>query len=38
MAKLLRALRNLAADLVYGVHAGHAIRHGLPVPRRRAGC
>ncbi|MBB4679737.1 hypothetical protein HNR67_005855 [Crossiella cryophila] len=35
MRKLLRELRNLAADLAYGVHAGHAIRHGLPAPRRR---
>ena len=30
--KLLRAL----ADFAYGIHAGNAIRHGLPAPNRRS--
>ncbi len=31
---LLTGLRRLLADVVYGIHAGNAIRHGLPAPRR----
>ncbi|MGW0515906.1 hypothetical protein [Crossiella sp. NPDC003009] len=32
MRKLLRSLGKFLAELAYGVHAGHAIRHGLPTP------
>jgi hypothetical protein len=32
----LKALRRGLADFAYGINAGSAIRHGLPVPPRRA--
>jgi hypothetical protein len=35
---LLKALRrgaSIVADFAYGIDAGSAIRHGLPVPPRR---
>jgi hypothetical protein len=31
---LLTGLRRLLGDMAYGIHAGNAIRHGLPAPRR----
>jgi hypothetical protein len=31
---LLAGLRRFVGDLFYGLHAGNAIRHGLPAPRR----
>lgn len=31
---LLRRLWQLVGDVAYGIHAGNAIRHGLPAPRR----
>ncbi|WP_281170328.1 hypothetical protein [Amycolatopsis nigrescens] len=31
----LQRLFLLIRDLAYGLHAGNAIRHGLPVPPRR---
>ena len=33
-AAFLTALRRGLADFAYGINAGNAIRHGLPVPRR----
>jgi hypothetical protein len=32
---LLEVLRRGLADFAYGIDAGNAIRHGLPVPPRR---
>lgn len=34
VAPLLTGLRRLLGDMAYGIHAGNAIRHGLPAPRR----
>lgn len=34
MRTIIRNLRNLFSDFVYGIDAGHAIRHGLE-PRRQ---
>ena len=31
---LLSRLWQVVADAAYGIHAGNAIRHGLPAPRR----
>jgi hypothetical protein len=31
---LLAGLRRFVGDVLYGLHAGNAIRHGLPAPRR----
>ncbi len=38
MRKMMRRLGELVRDVGYGIHAGNAIRHGLPAPegaRRR---
>lgn len=38
MRRTMRRLGELARDVGYGIHAGNAIRHGLPAPegaRRR---
>ena len=35
MRMLLHHVWNLVRDVAYGVHAGHAIRHGVPVPVRK---
>jgi hypothetical protein len=39
LLKLVRRGVSILADVAYGIDAGNAIRHGLPVPprRRRAG-
>ncbi|MFH8570330.1 hypothetical protein [Streptomyces sp. NPDC017993] len=36
MKALLRSLLQLVQDVAYGINAGHAIRHGAPVPVRRS--
>lgn len=36
LAAFLTALHRGLADFAYGINAGNAIRHGLPVPRRGA--
>ncbi|TWF81896.1 hypothetical protein FHX44_117841 [Pseudonocardia hierapolitana] len=36
LVKALRRLATVAADFAYGIDAGHAIRHGLAAPPRRA--
>ncbi|MCP2169759.1 hypothetical protein [Goodfellowiella coeruleoviolacea] len=33
---VLSSVARVLGDLGHGVHAGHAIRHGLPVPARRS--
>lgn len=40
MWRVIQRLGVLVRDVGYGVHAGNAIRHGLPVPdgARRPGC
>jgi hypothetical protein len=35
LVKLIRSGATLLADFAYGIDAGNAIRHGLPVPPRR---
>jgi hypothetical protein len=35
LLKILRHAGKLLADFAYGIDAGSAIRHGLPVPPRR---
>jgi hypothetical protein len=38
MRQMMRGLGQLVRDVGYGIHAGNAIRHGLPTPegaRRR---
>jgi hypothetical protein len=35
LQKVLRQVREVAADFAYGINAGSAIRHGLPVPPQR---
>jgi hypothetical protein len=35
LPKLLRHGLEVVADFVYGINAGSAIRHGLPVPQQR---
>ena len=35
LTSLLARLWTFVCDVAYGIHAGNAIRHGLPVPRRR---
>ncbi|WP_407548611.1 hypothetical protein QOM21_05595 [Streptomyces sp. Pv4-95] len=36
MKALLRSLLRLVQDVAYGINAGHAIRHGAPLPVRRS--
>jgi hypothetical protein len=35
LSKALRGGLSVLADIAYGIDAGSAIRHGLPVPPRR---
>jgi hypothetical protein len=35
LVKALRRVATLLADFIYGINAGHAIRHGLAAPPRR---
>lgn len=35
LLKLVRRGVSILADVAYGIDAGNAIRHGLPVPPRR---
>ncbi|MER7394106.1 hypothetical protein ABT381_01140 [Streptomyces sp. NPDC000151] len=37
MKALLRSLLRLVQDVAYGINAGHAVRHGAPLPARRSG-
>jgi hypothetical protein len=36
LLKVLRRAASILADFAYGIDAGNAIRHGLPVPPPRA--
>ncbi len=40
MRRMMQRLGALVRDVGYGIHAGNAIRHGLPVPEgaRRPAC
>jgi hypothetical protein len=38
MRTLLKLVRDLLRDVAYGINAGHAIRHGVPVPVRTRDC
>ena len=35
LQEILRRGREVVTDFVYGINAGSAIRHGLPVPPQR---